>query len=114
MNEKNIFTPILLCDFLRQNRHLLIKNLTKEQFESIFDKLLLKNFGELQTKRIILKNICLKESTFKENIENNKKILRYIGDTKMYFIPNLSQFICKTYYLKYLGGTYEFYNQKPS
>lgn len=112
MNEKNIFTPIFFCDFLRQHKHLFIKDLTKDQFKTIFDKLLLENFGELQTKHIIIKTLLIKESTFEENIENNKIFLRYIGKTKMYFIPKISEIIYKTYYLKYLGGNYGFYNKK--
>ncbi|MGL5613696.1 hypothetical protein [Cetobacterium sp.] len=111
-NEKNIFTPILFCDFLKQHKHLFIKNLTKDQFKSIFDKLLLENFGELQTKHIILETLLIKEHTFEEKIENNKNFLRHIGKTKMYYIPEISEIICKTYYLKYLGGAYGFYNKK--
>ncbi|UPO97398.1 hypothetical protein MKD34_00760 [Cetobacterium somerae] len=111
-NEKNIFNPIFFCDFLKQHKYLFIKNLTKDQFKSIFDKLLLENFGELQTKHIILETLLIKERTFEEKIENNKIFLRHIGKTKMYYIPEISEIICKTYYLKYLGGAYGFYNKK--
>ncbi|WP_297432206.1 hypothetical protein [uncultured Cetobacterium sp.] len=112
MNEKYIFKPILFCDFLRQHKHLFAKNLTQDQFKSTFDKLLLENFGELQTKHVVIKTLLIKESTFKEKIESDEKLLRYIGETKMYFIPEISKIIYKTYYLKYLGGAYGFYNKK--
>lgn len=112
--ESNIFIPILFCDYMRKNRHLLTNNLSKEQFKSIFDKLLLENFGELQTKHIILEKTLLKESSFEESIENNILFSCYIGVTKMYIISRVSQFIYATYYRKYLGGFYGFHNQKSS
>ena len=112
INEKNIFNPIFFCDFLKQHRHLFIKNLTKDEFKAIFDKLLLENFGELQTKHIILKTLLIKETTFKDNIESNAIFLRHVGKTKMYFIPGISEFFYKIYYFKYRGGAYGFYNKK--
>lgn len=105
MKKTNDFPKENFNIFLRKNANRLTSNLTQTEFSVIFNQLLLENFGDIQPKTIILNTLLIYESTFEENIKNNRIKKYSINNTEMFSILDVGELICNKYYKKYLNGS---------